>query len=52
MKQQLVELVVEGLPPVEQSAALNMPQTFHTEMLKFLPLMPEAHPGCTLLVSI
>ena len=44
--------VAEGLPPVEQSAPLNMPQTFCTEMLKFLPAMPEAHPGCTVLVSI
>ena len=52
MKQGLVELVAEGLPPVEQSAPLNMPETFCTEMLKFLPAMPEAHPGCTVLVSI
>ena len=52
MKQGLVELVAEGLPPVEQFAPLNMPQTFCTEMLKFLSAMPEAHPGCTVLVSI
>ena len=52
MKHGLVELVAEGLPPVEQSAPLNMPQTFCTEMLKFLPAMPEAHPGCTVLVFI
>ena len=28
-----------------------MPQTFSKEMLKFLPAMPEAHAGCTMLVS-
>ena len=52
MEQGLVELAAEGLPPVEQSSSLNMPQTFCTEMLKFLPAMPEAHPGCTVLLSI
>ena len=36
MKQGLVGLVAEELPPVEQSAPLNIPQTFYTEMLKFL----------------
>ena len=29
-----------------------MPQTFCTEMLKFLPAKPEAHPGCTVIVYI
>ena len=51
LEQGLAELTAEGLHPVEQSAPLDMPQTFCTEMLKFLPAMPEAHPGCTLLVS-
>ena len=52
MEQGLAELAAEGLPPVDQSAPLNVPKTFCTEILKFLPAMPEAHPGCTVFVSI
>ena len=52
LEQGLEELAAEELPQVEQSAPLDMPQTFCTKMLKFLPTMPETHPGCTALVSI
>ena len=52
MEQGLAELAAEGLAPVEQSAPLDMVQTFCTEMLKFLSAMPETHAGCTMLVSI
>ena len=33
LEQGLAELDAEGLPPVEQSALLDIPQTFCTEML-------------------
>ena len=52
LEQGLAELAAEGLPPVEQSVPLDMPQTFCTEILKFFPAMPEAHAGCTVPVSI
>ena len=52
LEQGLAELAAEELPPVEQSAPLDVPQVFCTEMLKCFPEMPEAHPGCTVLVSI
>ena len=52
VEQGLAEFVAEGLHLVEQSVPLNVPQIFCTEMLKFLPAMPQAHPRCTVLVSI
>ena len=52
LEQGLAELAAEGLPPVEQSVPLDMPQTFCIELLTFFPAMPEAHPGCTVFVSI
>ena len=52
LEQELAELAAEGLPPVEQSVPLDMPQIFCMNMLKFPPAMLETHPGCSVLLSI